>query len=401
MNKIIMHIDMNAYFASVEQQANPFLRNKPIGIIGKNEKRSVISAASYQAKQLGVKTAMSTWQAKNICPSIILYPGDPDKYKYVMNKFNNIFSEFTDKIEIFSIDESFLDITDTAEDYFGAIFLAQTIRERLKEELGDYITASIGISSNKLMSKLSSEKVKPNGITVTRPKNIKKVLFSSELEDLCGLGKNTKHKLNEMGIYNFEQLSKTPLWTLKKEFKSKGLWLYNSSNGIKNDADIEPENNSEQKSISNTNTMQIDTLDEKILKQNLSKLSEKTAYKLRSINATSKTLVQKIRFDDFSNFTHQITLNKGTNDGIIIFKNTWNMLSKKINNSKKIRQIGISAKSLLTGQCQQSIFKKDRKNESALNALDSLQKKYGKNTWKRALINSTQLSTVSSGFYHK
>lgn len=140
-NRIYIHIDMNSYFASVEQQANPFLRGKPIAITGKRydgqeQTRSVVTTASIEAKSLGVKTAMSTWEAKRICPSLLLYPGDPEKYSAITHRFNNIFHEFTHIVDQFSVDESFLDVTEAAGDYLGASFIAQAIRMRLREDCG-------------------------------------------------------------------------------------------------------------------------------------------------------------------------------------------------------------------------------------------------------------------------
>ncbi|MBI5369754.1 DNA polymerase IV [Candidatus Uhrbacteria bacterium] len=203
---IILHIDMNSYFASVEQQANPFLRGKPIGITGKHQERSIIATASIEAKRLGVKTAMSTWEAKQICPSLILYPGDPEKYSDITRRFNATYREFTDRVESFSVDESFLDLSERTPDYFGAACIALTIRQRLKEELGEYITASIGIAPNKLMAKLSSESVKPNGLTVTPPQQVLNLLDRSALQDLCGIGPCIEQRLNALGIFTFKQL---------------------------------------------------------------------------------------------------------------------------------------------------------------------------------------------------
>jgi len=190
-DRIIMHIDMNSYFASVEQQANPFLRGKPIGVTGKsfdtNEsakaQRSIIATASIEAKRLGIKTAMSTSEAKRLLPSLIIVPGDPEKYAEITHRFNKIFNEFTDQVEIFSVDESFLDVTDWAQDYFGATMMAQAIRERIKEDCGERITCSIGIAPNKLIAKLASESHKPNGLTVVRPEQVLDFVASQKLGD--------------------------------------------------------------------------------------------------------------------------------------------------------------------------------------------------------------------------
>ncbi|MDA1038399.1 MAG: DNA polymerase IV, partial [bacterium] len=210
MSRIVMHIDMNCYFASVEQQANPFLRGKPIGVTGKRTERSVVAAASIEAKRLGVKTAMSTWEAKRICPSIVLVHGDPEKYSHITHNFFSLFKEFTNKVEMFSVDEGFLDVTDEAEDYLGAVIMAQEIKHRLKEVCGERITASIGISQNKLMAKLASEFVKPDGLTVVKPNDVNDFLGFVELDDFCGIGKRIHHRLNLLNIFNVRELQACP-----------------------------------------------------------------------------------------------------------------------------------------------------------------------------------------------
>src|SRR3989344_1081932 len=183
--RIIIHADMNSYFASVEQQANPRLRGKPIGVTGKRTERSVVAAASREAKK--------------ICPSIILVPGDPEKYGEITERFNAIFRDLSDKLERFSVDESFLDVTETARDYLGAIMVAQIIRRRLREECGEWITASIGIARNKLLAKAASETMKPDGLVVVKPGDEIAFLDSCDLQDPCGVGPRTARHLERLG----------------------------------------------------------------------------------------------------------------------------------------------------------------------------------------------------------
>ena len=165
---------MNSYFASVEQQANPFLRDKSIAVTGKRydpsrdkePQRSIVAAASAEAKRQGIKTGMSTWEAKRICPRLIIVQGDPKKYSDITEKIFHIFREFSDCVEQFSVDEGFLDVTHEAEDYLGAIMIALAIKKRINEICGEYIKASIGIAPNKLIAKLASESQKPDGLVV-------------------------------------------------------------------------------------------------------------------------------------------------------------------------------------------------------------------------------------------
>ncbi len=398
MNKIIIHIDMNCYFASVEQQANPLLRGKPIGITGKSQKRSVVATASIEAKRLGVKTAMSTWEATKICPSLILISGDPEKYSEITNRFNQIYSEFTDKIEKFSVDESFLDITEEAQDYFGATFIAQAIRARLKEECGERITASIGIGPNKLIAKLSSESVKPNGLTVTKPSEVITLLDSSELQDVCGIGPRIERRLNNLGIINFEGLREFPIEQLVREFKSYGYWLQNAANGI-GDSNVNPEN-SDPKSVGHSYTLPQDTWDTNTIKRYLLGLSDKVAWRLRRDGFIAKRITTYIRYGDFSGSGQQKKFQESTNDGLILFKSAWKMISAWKDESKSVRLVGISASDLSKAPIQQSIFKKDRKMNSIIPALDKIQNRYGSKSWTRASLLQTKFKERSSGFHY-
>ncbi|MFC1787656.1 DNA polymerase IV [Patescibacteria group bacterium] len=404
MNRIILHIDMNCYFASVEQQANPFLRGKPIGITGKrsahtnNHQRSVICTASIEAKRLGVKTAMSTWEAKKICPTLLLIAGDPEKYSEITHRFNSILNEFSDKVERFSVDESFLDLTDSAQDYLGATFIAQTIRSRLSQECGERITASIGLAPNKLMAKLTSERVKPNGLTVTRPQDVIKLLDSVELDDLCGIGPRIKHRLEQMGIITIKQLRHFPLDRLVHEFKSYGYWLHHSAHG--RDSSLVDPSEPEPKSVGHSYTIPHDTVNINEIKNYLLSLSDKVAWRLRRDSYRARCVSAYVRYDDFSGTGQQHRFNTPTADGLKLFQIAWSLINKKRDPQKPIRLVGLSASQLSSGPTQISLFKKEQKMSSALLALDQLQSRYGDQAWTRASLVKTEIKPRSSGFQY-
>lgn len=389
---------MNCYFASVEQQANPLLRGKPIGITGKNQKRSVVATASIEAKRLGVKTAMSTWEAKKICPSLIFIAGDPEKYSEITNRFNNIFLEFTEKVERFSVDESFLDVTEEAQDFFGATFIAQMIRERLKEECGERITASIGVGPNKLIAKLTSETVKPNGLTVTKPNEVIKLLDSCKLQDVCGIGPRIERRLNNLGIINFEQLRNFPIQKLYNEFKSYGYWLYNTAHGIGNNHINTDHLN--PKSVGHSYTLPENAWDTKTIKRYLLGLSDKVGWRLRRDGFLAKRITAYVRYDDFSGSCQQRKFQESTNDGLILFKNAWHLISLWRDKSKAIRLVGIRTSELTESTKQQSLFKKEQKMHSIISALDKIQIRYGSNSWTRASLLQTKFKERSSGFHY-
>ncbi|MBI4714013.1 DNA polymerase IV [Candidatus Uhrbacteria bacterium] len=375
---------MNSYFASVEQQANPFLRGKPIGITGKHKEHSIIATASIEARRKGVKTAMSTYEAKRVCPSIILYPCDPKKYSYITHQFNKIFRAYADCAEQFSIDESFLEITKAATDYFGAVCLAQTIRQRIKEECGEYITCSIGIAQNKLMAKLCSEQVKPNGLTVVQPKNVLSFLDSCQLKDVCGIGHRTEERLNAIGIYTFEQLRKFPLENLTREFKSYGYWLNEASYGRDNSPVVDTIE--DPKSIGHSCTLTENTEDEKEMKRCLLELSDRVAWRLRKKGFVARCVRVCIRYFDFTEFVQQRKFIEPTNNGLTLFQTAWQIGNKWRDKAKPVRLLGITASNLTKGKGYQSLFKKERKIRSLQNSLDNLQNRYGSKVWSRASL---------------
>lgn len=375
---------MNSYFASVEQQANPFLRGKAIGITGKRSERSIIATASIEAKKLGVKTAMSTWEAKKICPSLILIAGDPEKYSEITHRFNKLFFEFTPLVQEFSVDESFLDITDQAKDWFGAVCLAQQLRERLREECGEWITASIGIAPNKLLAKLSSDLVKPNGITLTREEDAIKRLDSVKLTDLCGIGPRMGQRLNELGIMNFKQLREFPFNELVDEFDSYGHWLHEAAHGREafemNTDDVDP------KSVGHSYTLPKDTFDSVLMQRYLLGMCEKVAWRMRRDGFVANAVSVCVRYGDFASHGKQYVFKEATADGLHLFKTAWRLVDTIRDKSKPVRLLGISASHLSRTSAPNSLFKKEQKHLSVLSALDKIQSRYGSDAWTRASL---------------
>ncbi len=399
---------MNSYFASVEQQANPFLRGKPIGIIGKDQKRTIVATASIEAKRLGVKTAMSTWEAKKICPSIIFVPGDSQKYGFITNAFNELFLEFTDRVEQFSVDESFLDITEQAKDYFGAAWIGQRLRVRLKEVCGEWITASIGIAPNKLLAKLASESVKPNGLTIIQEEDAIRLLDSQKLNDLCGIGSRTAKRLNGLGIMNFKQLREFPIKELVDEFDSLGFWLHEAAHG-RNDSEVNSEE-TDPKSIGHSYTLPHDTFDTALVRRYLLGMCEKVAWRLRRDGFVAQTLSVYIRYGDFSGAGKQCVLKESLSNGLDLFHVTWRLIESVRDPSQPIRLIGITTFHLSRSKPTMRLFsteagsvfgeKKEQKTVSVLSALDKLQHRYGDKAWTRASLLPIELKERSSGFHY-
>lgn len=405
MQRIVMHVDMNSYFASVEQQANPFLRGKPIGVTGKRfdvnrqgeAQRSIIATASREAKALGVKTAMSTVEALRICPSLIIIPGDPEKYSEITHRFVNLFHEFTDDVQQASVDECYLDVTKEADDYFGATIIAQAIRTRLKEVCGEWITASIGIGPNKLIAKLGSEYRKPNGLTVVQPHHVLPFLDTLQLRDFCGIGYRTERHLAELGITTVQGLRDYPVDALIKEFKSWGRWLHEAAWGRDHFA-VEREE-ADQKSFGHSYTFPRDINDPRELKRNLLAMCDKVAWRLRREGLSAGCVHVYIRYNKHGGHGQQRRLQEPTADGLTLFDVAWSLIEHWWDGTP-IRLIGISASMVTRAPEQYSLFAKNKKTTMVVGALDKIQSRYGSASWTRASCLGIEFRARSSGWHY-
>ncbi|MBI2040403.1 DNA polymerase IV [Candidatus Microgenomates bacterium] len=437
MNKIIFHIDFNSYFASVEQQANPRLRGKPIGVTGGDRMdRTVLGAASIEAKKFGVKTGMQIWQAKKLCPDIILVRGDSDKYLECTKRFLNILKGYSPTLEVFSIDEVFLELPPPViakprngcgnldsfkkDSHVASLLgmtkeIAQDIKSRIKVEIGEYITCSIGISYNKLMAKLARSLQKNEAgyrtdglVVIPDQETAIKVLDQAELDEICGIGSRIKGRLNNMGIFNFSQLRKVPLEALLASFKSYGQVLYNMARGVDNSEVVPFYEKEEVKSVGHRHTINHDTDDPTEIRQILLKLTEMIARRLRSKKLIGKTVScwyrEAFRMhtpgvqsqfhswsgnSEFSDDGMQVTIFP-TQDGLEIFKTAWGIFGK-IWNGKKIRMIGASISNLKPINTQGlSLLPEVTKQETVLRAIDTINDKYGEFTLQRGILLGSQ-----------
>lgn len=401
--RTIMHIDMNSYFATVEQQANPRLRGKPIGVTGGDRmQRTVLGAASVEAKRFGVKTGMQIWEAKRLCPNLILVRGDSDKYLATTTRFLRILADYSPKLEVFSIDECFIQIDrNISESVNQCISTSVEIKKRIRNEVGDWITCSVGISYNKLMAKLAGSLYKPDGLAVIAdPQAAQFILDRIELDEICGIGSRIKKRLNNMGIFNFKQLRQAPLDALLAAFKSYGEILYNMARGIDYSPVVPFHERAEVNSIGHRHTIDHDTNDPQEIKQILLKLTELVARRLRAKNLTGKTI--HCWYRETLNLSHlggvtftgdgmQTTI-PYTNDGLKIFQAAWNIF-QKIWSGEKIRMIGASVSNLKPAMPANLSFLEDtNRRETILKTLDKINDKYGEFTLQRgALLNSTKV----------
>lgn len=409
---MILHVDMDAYFATLEQQWNPQLRSKPIIICGKGSgERTVVATASYEAKKLGVKTAMAVWQAKKICPQAILVSAHYQKYVATTKKLIAIFESFTPDVEVFSIDEAFLKIENCE------LKIAHQIKKRIKKEIGELCTCSIGIAENKLLAKIASEYQKPNGLTIVlndetlmtndysnpKPEALinhfdfkldssfiirhSDLLNSIELTAIPGIGSKVFRRLQRLGITTVQKLLDTDYLILINEFgPSYALTLYNLCRGIDNSPFTRYRDAPDEKSFGHSYTLpkEIYRLDQ--AKATLLHLAEKVGERMRTKGFFGKTVHIWLRFTDMSGWGKQITLSQPTNDGYTIYKTGENLIHHSplvIRHSNRIRAVGISC-SNLTRTDQLSLFAHNRKKRDTSKLLDNINHKYGKNTLLRA-----------------
>jgi DNA polymerase-4 len=286
--RIVLHADLNSFFATAEQQANPALRGKPVGVV-KARGRSCIIAASVEAKKYGVGTGSRTYDAKKLCPDIVLVPADFAKYEYISRKFIEICSSYSPLCEVFSLDECFIDVTET-EKFWGNVFnIAFEIKRRLREEVGDYLTCSVGISHNRLLSKLASEQIKPDGLFWITEDNMLEVLDRSKLMNVCGLGWGLYNHLISLGIDSFSKLRAQPFSYLYKHFGPHwSIHLYNISRGADNSSLVSIEKIPEAKSVGRTYTTHRVLNSKAEIYKVVRNLCEETAEKAREMNLSGR-----------------------------------------------------------------------------------------------------------------
>lgn len=296
----IIHIDMDAFFASVEQRDNPLLRGKPIAVGG--EHRGVVAAASYEARIYGVRSAMSSKIAKQKCPELIFISPRFDRYKEISQQINEIFHQYTDLVEPLSLDEAYLDVTENKKNMTSANAIAREIRQKIFEKTG--LTASAGISINKFLAKIASDINKPNGQKTIPPDKISTFLDTLPIERFYGVGRVTANKMHTLHIFTGADLKKKSLEELVTYFGKSGHYYYNVARGI-HLSEVKP--NRIRKSIGVERTFVKDLYDENEVEEKLSILSKALFEKTRNREIFGKTITLKIKYNDFSLYTRSFT----------------------------------------------------------------------------------------------
>ena len=300
----IIHVDMDAFYASVAELDNPELRGKAIAV-GGSEERGVVSAASYEARKFGVKSAMSSFLAKQKCPHLIFVKSDFERYKELSVKIRAIFYEYTDLVEPLSLDEAYLDVTENKKGNPSANDIAREIRERIYTETG--LRASAGISINKFIAKVASDINKPNGQKTIHPEEVLQFLEELPVNKFYGVGKVTASKMYNLGMFKGKDLKKKPLEELVKSFGKSGTHYYNIVRGIHNSA-VKP--NRIRKSIAAERTFSENLSSEIFMIERLDKIADELEKRMKKTDTKGKTITLKIKY---SNFTQQTRSKTKTN----------------------------------------------------------------------------------------
>jgi DNA polymerase-4 len=383
-----MHVDMNSYFANVEQQSNPFLRGKPVCVAGKgSSERTVCAALSIEAKRLGCKGPMSVWEAKYICPTIIVVQADYVKYQFISRRLFTILESYTPTLEIFSIDEAFLDVTGICKNYEEAQKIAYDIKRRLKEEIGDYLTCSIGISHNKLLAKLASEMQKPDGLTIIDKNNIDNVLVRTPIEDICGIGRALTKKLHQLGVKTMTELGHIDLKRLVHFFgPHQAKTLYFIGRGMDENPVLPYYEYPTEKSFGHSYTLPKNIFKTNEAKPVLLKLSETLARRLRQAKVSGQTIHLYVRFSDFTGLSQQTTVSYFINNGLKIYETAINIMRQyKLN--KPIRALSITVTNLRRDQdTSQPLLARDIQDEKLTKAVDIINDRYGEFTIFRSSL---------------
>lgn len=337
----IIHVDMDAFYASVEQMDNPDLRGKPLAV-GGGGKRGVVAAASYEARKFGVRSAISGVQAQRLCPELIFVGARFDRYREISQQIRKIFYEYTDLVEPLSLDEAYLDVTENKKGNPSASLIAKEIRERIFNEVG--LTASAGISINKFIAKVASDYNKPNGQKTVNPEDVLLFLEALDIRKFYGVGKVTAEKMYQLGIFTGIDLKSKTIEYLDTHFGKSGRYYYHVVRGI-HSSEVKP--NRIRKSLAAERTFSENLSSEIFMLDKLQHIANEVSRRLKKSDVAGKTITLKIKYSDFTLQTRSKTLPYFVSDNNIILETAKDLLyQNRLQNS--VRLLGISLSNLNT-----------------------------------------------------
>ena len=372
-DRIVLHIDMDAFFISVEQRDDPALLGKPAAVCG-SLSRSVVTSATYEARPYGIRAGMSTQEAKRRCPQLILVPGDHSKYTETSARIFTLLKKYTPRVEVASIDEAYLDITQSLVLFQSPLRIAQSIKDQIRES--EQLTCSVGIATNKLLAKLGSGLQKPDGLVVIQKEEVEEVLKDLPVSKLYGIGPKLTEALHAIGIFTCSQLGRAPVSVLTKRFGAIGQGLHEMGLGLDDNPVVSFDEEGDAKSISHSVTLEEDTSDPNMLRRVLLQLSERVSRRMRREGFYGKRIAVTVRYSDFFTFSKQKTLSKGMNSGNEIFKLA-SEIFESISHPKPIRLLGVAMSLLTKKGVQLDLFEKRDKKDNLLKAMDRVNERFG------------------------
>jgi DNA polymerase-4 len=373
MDRIILHIDMDAFFISVEERDDPSLRGKPAAVCG-SLSRSVVTSANYEARPFGIRAGMPVQEAKRRCPPLILVEGDHSKYTETSARIFSMMKDYTPLVEVASIDEAYLDITQSQLLFKSALHIAQSIKERIREK--ERLTCSIGVAPNKLLAKLGSRLQKPDGLVIIEKEKVEEILKDLPVSSLHGIGPKLEEALKSIAISTCGQLGKVHVSFLKKRFGAIGEKLQEMGLGLDDSLVVPFDEEEDAKSISHSVTLEEDTSDSNLLRKVLLQLSERVSRRMRKDGFYGRRVVLTVRYSDFYTFSKQKTFSRWINSGNEIFNEALEIF-ESLPHPKPIRLLGVGVSLLKKEWCQLDLFEKKDKKEKMLKTMDRVNERFG------------------------
>jgi DNA polymerase-4 len=371
--RAILHIDMDAFFASIEQATNPSLVGKPIAVVG-SKKRTVIVTSSYEARKRGVKTGMTATEGKRACPELILVPGNNRRYIDASVRILTILRDYSPDVEVFSIDEAFVDVTGSLRLFGGAERIAREIKRRIREDLN--ITCSVGVAPNKLVAKLVSGFIKPDGLTIVTQAEIGPLMDGMPIEEICGIGSRLGKTLKGLGITTCGDLGRYPVSVLKDKFGVVGERLHWMGLGVDETPIVPLGQEDAAKSIGHSMTFPYDVDDEAGMHRYLMLLSAKVGRRLRKAHCSGRTVYLYVRFSDFSGVGRRHTLPKPIRLDLDVYNAAVGVLST-LEIPLPVRLLGVSMTNLVYSGSQLPLFTGERREFLLAGAVDDIKDRYG------------------------
>ena len=367
-----MHIDADAFFASVEQGFNPHLRGKPVIVGGTAEQRGVVHTASYEARACGIKTGMALVRAKALCPDAVFLKGDYAHYRAVGDVFQEVYLNYTPCVEFTSLDDAYLDLSGTQQIHSSPCYVARMIADEVEKRVG--VSISIGIASNKMIARIASGLNKPRGIRHITSDHEIDFLHDLSVDHLPGIGRVAKEKLTDLHIFKVGELARLPKLIVEQLFGRNGIAIWKMANGID---EREVQRKVIPRQLSRETSFAEDTADSKMITGSLQYLTERLARRLREDSLNCQTLGVKLGYSDFTRIARSRSLIHPSNDSTEMFRMVNTIFDEMTLRRIRIRHVGVSVTNIRPNNYQNFLFGEQSRKESLNSAIDELRGKFG------------------------